>query len=295
MKRLSDAVEDFMAAQTALFNDARRSSSRSPPKHYQHVRRQRSRIDPAVPRLATHYPPAANFSMQGSLPVSNVLGLLAENAPSLPVTFLPTTTVLIFDTGASITITPAINDFKHPPTPVQPTVLQGIAAGLRVEGIGEATYTFQAIDRTPVAVTLPNVLYVPGCSTRLFFPCHLAASTGVDGDGFLSLSDSAMLRCYGMDIPVTYHKATALPLVVSTASPLSQHVRSTIDSASPPAYAHNASLTTPSVAVAPPAHPINLSKSEQLKLLMHERCNHCSMDLDSLRLAACRCLRCQLP
>jgi hypothetical protein len=278
MKRLSYAAEDFIAAQTALFNDVRRSGSRSPPRHHQHVRRQRSRIDLAVPWLATHYPPAVDFSMQGSLPVSSVLGLLAENPHSVPVTILPTTTVLIVNTGASITITPAISDFKHPPTPVQPMVLQGIAAGLRVEGIGEATYTFQAIHGTPVAVTLPNVLYVPGCSTRLLCPHHLATSTGVDGDGFLSLIYSAMLWCYGMDIPVTYHEATALPLVISTASPLPQHVRSTIKSASPPAYARNASITTPSVAVAPPAHPINLSKSQQLKLLMHERCNHRSTE-----------------
>jgi len=230
--------------------------------------------------MAYHYPThadAADASTSASNHKSNTLGLLTSQEVSFPVTFLPNTKMLIVDTGASISITYDLKDFTTPIHPVQPTTLKGIASGLAVKGIGSVHYQFCPTDGPPILVQLDNVLYVPGCSVRLLCPRHLAHATGMDGDGFQSYKDHANLRLFGRDIPVNYHTATGLPIVYSgaTSAALSSVVNMTTHQMDPPPVA-TVATATPVSTLPPPGH-INLSKAQQTKLLMHERCGHRNM------------------
>lgn len=189
--------------------------------------------------------------------------------------------MLIVDTGASITISPSRPDFVGQIKPVQPTVLKGIASGLQVEGIGTATYTFSGSTGERVTINLPHTLYVPGCMVRLLCPRHVAASTGVPGDGFTSQRNHAILRCHGIDIPVTYHGATHLPILFSTTSTL---VAASVSSVPPTAV--DAAKSQP-VPYAVQTH-LNLTPSQWTKLLWHERCNHVAWPV--LNDWICRCL-----
>jgi hypothetical protein len=105
---------------------------------------------------------------------------------------------------------------------------------------------------------------------RLLCPHHMAAATAMDSDGFTSLHQTASLQCYGHTIPVTYHKQTALPILFAR-TPL------------PARLIHANTATMSSSCVTDKNYKIqsntkpNLSNSQRLKLLWHERCNHRSM------------------
>jgi hypothetical protein len=224
--------------------------------------------------LPTLYPPnQAVPHVTLNVDAPKLAALLSANEEVFPVTFLPTTVMLTIDTGASISITPARQDFIGPIRPIQPTTLQGIASGLKVLGIGTAQYRFQRADGSVLPVTLKNVLYVPGCSVHLLCPRHLAAETGVLGDGFTSLSDHGVLRCHGYDFHVEYHTSTGLPIIHfiggSSAAALSPDMCG---------FAAGTSMSMHHSSNGSPApHHINLSNAQQLKLLLHERCNHTNM------------------
>jgi hypothetical protein len=276
MKRFSDAIEDFVASQASLRDAARRRQHRSPPRHYHHTQRQQARIDMTAPKLAVLYPTLddASDSVIPSCPHSYI----AEQLSTFPTAFPPTMKMLIVDTGASISISPDKSDFVGDITLVQPTTLQGIAAGLRVHGIGTAVYSFQADDGAVVTVTLPHTLYVPGCTMRLLCTRHLAASTMVCSDGFTVHSTEAVLICHGHRIRVAYHDASKLPIVFTTKlfMPFPESIGPTTAPVHPPALsAHSAILPQTHAATT----QINLTKKQQLKLLLHERCNHRSMSV----------------
>jgi len=176
--------------------------------------------------------------------------------------------------GASITITPDRADFLTPITPVQPTTLSGIAANLQVQGIGTVTYQFPLPNGTTTSVTLKNVLYVPGCAVRLLCPRHLAESTIIEGDGFLSLQHGGILTCNGIELPVSYDRNTGLPIIYTIGQPALMSSSTLQNPCAANAISNPAPVTPyPSVTQIKP----NLSKSQHLKLLMHERCNHRNM------------------
>jgi hypothetical protein len=69
---------------------------------------------------------------------------------------------VIFDTGASLAITPDKSDFNGPLTvPAGNLWLGGMANGLRIEGIGTITWFFRHTDRSDVELT-GSAYYVPG-------------------------------------------------------------------------------------------------------------------------------------
>jgi hypothetical protein len=214
--------------------------------------------------LATHDPAQHCISGPERPPQQHTISYLALQDDGFPTAFLLTTFVLAVDTGASITITPDRFDFVSPNRSVQPTVLQGIGAGLSVRGIG-------------------TVVYVPDCGVRLLCPRHLAASTGFDDDGFVSLKDSALLRCFGHDLPVNYHSTTGLPLIYSIGT---LGDATALFGATSPTVAAFGSATT-SIAsttssLGPPVFSpstlaLNLTSAQPQKLLMHQRCNYCNM------------------
>jgi hypothetical protein len=80
---------------------------------------------------------------------------------------------VIFDTGASLAITPELSDFVSPPKPLaRPMKLGGMANGIEIKGIGIITWTFTAEDGTEVQIRT-EVYHVPEAKQRLLSPQHL--------------------------------------------------------------------------------------------------------------------------
>ena len=89
---------------------------------------------------------------------------------------------VIFDTGASLAITPDKSDFDGPLTvPKGDLRLGGMANGLLIEGVGPVTWTFTNPDGTEVRIC-SMAYYVPGAKARLLSPQRLFdPKTGVRG------------------------------------------------------------------------------------------------------------------
>jgi hypothetical protein len=271
MKRPSDAIEDSVAATASRTSGEHRQQSYISHEHYSYTRRRQSRTTNSPPHVAVHYSPSTPHDGCTSVPLTS-LSLLANESQEFPVAFLVSTKMLVIDTGASISISPDRQDFVGNIQSVQPTVLKGIASGLQVQGIGTASYTVIADNGSSVTITLPDTLYVPGCTARLLCPRHLAASTAQHGDGFTAYSDHGVLRCHGSDITVSYHDVSRLPILYSSAPRLSIP-----DESSSTFHALQATDMATSKHHTSHNTPINLSPSQRLKLLIHERCNHRNM------------------
>jgi hypothetical protein len=268
MKRSSSAADNSPADSSAYRRPPRRRT------HYELTHRRAAADTCSPPPLALHYPVATSHIATDFLSLQHAIGLLASQESGFPTTFLPSTVLLIIDMGASITITPDRADFLTPITPVQPTTLSGIAANLQVQGIGTVTYQFPLPNGTTTSVTLKNVLYVPGCAVRLLCPRHLAESTIIEGDGFLSLQHGGILTCNGIELPVSYDRNTGLPIIYTIGQPALMSSSTLQNPCAANAISNPAPVTPyPSVTQIKP----NLSKSQHLKLLMHERCNHRNM------------------
>jgi hypothetical protein len=203
------------------------------------------------------------------LPVSNAIGQsLRHKYEACLSVFNATVTsftsdekAFIIDTGASITITNDSADFPDSVWGVRPINLQGIASGSEIKGIGTAVYKFRMDDGSIQVVTLPNVLFVPGCPVRLLCPRHVAASTGISGDGFHSLQECGIMHIHGTALTVPYHPENGLPYI-QTASGV-ETFRSFL-----------ATAPSPDGVL---AQSCNLTPAQRAKLVLHERCNHVSM------------------
>ncbi len=262
MKRQADNSPPHSAAHRSTRTHHRRGST----THYSHIRRVVASDGTHAPSPALHYKPIPG----GSTPniTHSTICFMAQQDHSFPETFLPTTVLLIVDTGASISITNNLRDFISTPTPVQPTTLKGIASGLAVKAIGTTRYILTTDNGAPATITLPHTLYVPDCAMRLLCPRHMAATTGYPEDGFISYEQSGVLRYNGDKIPVSYHNDTCLPIVTAK---IITDVPTGPNATSLPNHASLAAANS-----IPSTKP-NLTNSQRLKLLWHERCNHRSM------------------
>jgi hypothetical protein len=263
MDDLNHALEEFRTLQRSILSGR---SFNQRPRHYNHAQRVAERPHHRVPRYATHYQPQCPISIATSNGIYQQIHAYSACATGLPISFTPDEVHFIIDTGASITITFDEQDFDSPVHPVQPTTLKGIASGLSVKGIGDATYSFTTSKGDKIQVTLKNTLYVPDCKVRLLCPRHLAACTDVATDGFNSIRDNGILTCYGHQIEVPYHVKTGLPIIATTSGLDRFHSHNSA--------LHDSTLTANTFSINTKQ---NLTPSQHMKLLLHERCNHKSM------------------
>jgi hypothetical protein len=135
------------------------SSSLSAPSSQHH---------PVLPVISTHYTPSVFLATNQASPLRDQLLAFVTSGKEKRIGFTPDARHLIVDTGASITITNAVTDFDHSPQPVKPTQSKGIASGLQVLGLGQATYCFIADSSKVVSITLQNVLMFPIVPSALF-------------------------------------------------------------------------------------------------------------------------------
>jgi hypothetical protein len=194
VKHFNDALNELVQSQEEFLLQWRDSQHRrGTPRNSSDVQSSRSFSPSQFPWPAQHFNTQEAVPSVSDQAIADVRGLLSRQDAAFPITFLPSTHMLVVDTGASIIITPSKADFVGDIKPVQPTVLKGIAAGLQVAGIGTASYTFMVPNGETIFISLPNTLYVPACSVRLLCPRHVAASTSVAGDDFTSQKDCATL------------------------------------------------------------------------------------------------------
>ena len=87
----------------------------------------------------------------------------ALNASHLKHGITPDEVTLIFDSGASCTISPSESDFLGEIKKVQNTKISGIANGLEIEGTGTVEYMLTDDSGNDVRIRIENALYVPQC------------------------------------------------------------------------------------------------------------------------------------
>jgi hypothetical protein len=175
-----------------------------------------TRPSPTAPRPAIHYQPLHHVTSDYAKHLQSTLHAYAASTTGLPTNFTPDAVNFVVDTGASISITYDKNDFDGPIHPVQPTKLQGIASGLSVSGIGDATYSFSSTSGSQQSITLQNVLYVPGCKVRLLCPRHLAVCSNHPRDGFFSGKEKGTLTINGQVFDVPYNSQTGLSIITTS-------------------------------------------------------------------------------
>jgi hypothetical protein len=112
---------------------------------------------------------------------------------------LPDTVPLIFDTGASISITPYPTDFISPICPVQYLQIKGILSGLYVHGIGDVSYTFTNNNNVQQTMIIRNCLCIPQCVVQLICPQQIGAETVHPKDGLYAQHDNATLIVAGQE------------------------------------------------------------------------------------------------
>ena len=129
-----------------------------------------------------------------------------------PAGTLPSSFPVIFDSGASLAISPSSQDFVGPIIPLpDDRRLGGMAGGMPIAGIGKIAWTFQ----TPKGnLTVHSKCYhVPDAGARLLSPQRLFSSAhGVSGS-FTCAEKSAILNFEGVgSINVNYDPNNHLPI-----------------------------------------------------------------------------------
>jgi hypothetical protein len=120
---------------------------------------------------------------------------------------------VIFDTGASLAISPYRSDFVADPTPLaKPTQLGGMGKGLQIEGIGTVTWTFTAKDQTEIQIRT-RAYYVPAAKARLLSPQKLFdKKRGVFGRFYGDEEKFTLQIGDCPEIEVSYCAASGLPI-----------------------------------------------------------------------------------
>lgn len=207
------------------------------------------------PVLVAHYPPATTGPVT---PVS--LPDLAAFQTTMDRTQAMTSVIpLIFDTGASVTVTHCIDDFIAPPRPVQHTTLQGIASGLQVHGVGTVTYTVMDDNKAPVTITI-GTLYVPGCPSRIICPRQLLAHTADPTANLTVTATAVVLSFRATHISIPYRGPHCLPILRTAPAIVS--------------YQAFCALTGRSESSGSTSLPAPLTLAQQVKLQWHQRLHH---------------------
>lgn len=125
-------------------------------------------------------------------------------------TFSPGAHRLLLDTGASVSMSPCIDDFILPPKPYK-GMIRGLGQA-RAQGIGTLRYRLEDDLGLVHTFLLPDSLYVPDLTQRLLVPQHLAQTQ--DYDMICTTTKSALvLRWEGntktipfnsANVPITY-------------------------------------------------------------------------------------------
>ena len=117
---------------------------------------------------------------------------------------------VIFDTGASLAISPDKNDFVGPISPLSGLTLGGLANGLNIQGIGTVKWKFRSSSQ--VMVITSSCYYVPGARAKLISPQRLFKSaSGVKGKYTIEENNSTLSFEGVGDLVIDYDSRNHLP------------------------------------------------------------------------------------
>jgi hypothetical protein len=154
-------------------------------------------------------------------PSERALRVLVDGAvlDHVGMTALNILSLVIFDTGASLTISPHWSDFLDVKPLAKRTQLGGMGKGLEIEGIGDLVWTFDATDGSVVEIRT-NAYYVPGAKARLLSPQKLFDNKrGVFGH-FYGEEDKVSLKIGNCpEIEVRYCTTYVLPIAEARCGP----------------------------------------------------------------------------
>jgi len=236
-----------------------------------------SRPTAEVPCIIPAYP-SYDVPLSNTAKKERLLQLAAFEATyhEQPTPISPEMFPIIIDTGASVTVTPCATDFITPIRPVQSVEIKGIAAGLQVRGYGDVRYSFYNDAGQKQHLHLRNCLYVPQCTSRLIWTRQIGISTGHPADGFTSHAEQAYLIVQGQRTTVKYDTISSVPLLYTAPGIQSFHRFCAQQSYLTKASDMPISDTVP--AEFTPFLYRNLTKAQQQKLHLHERCAHVHWD-----------------
>jgi hypothetical protein len=141
---------------------------------------------------------------------SHLLGKV-DLLPSSPSASFP----VIFDSGASLAISPSLSDFSGPITKfTEDKRLGGMANGMLIEGIGNIQWSFRAGNK--LLVVHSRCYYVPDSKARLISPQRLFnKAKGIEGT-FTVMEEHAILTYKNVaELIVEYCPRSHLPLALA--------------------------------------------------------------------------------
>ena len=113
--------------------------------------------------------------------------------------------ILLFDTGASMSMTPRLEDFITPPKPVNISPIKGIAGSLQPIGIDTVRYTIKDDNGDDIQLFIPDVLYCPAIPITLISPQCLCKTHGpVQTSRFTITSKECYLHIHDRRITIPY-------------------------------------------------------------------------------------------
>jgi hypothetical protein len=182
------------------------------------------------------------------------------------------------DTGASSTIWNFLKDFISLEK-IDNLMINGIASGLKVEGVGVLKFTIMDTEENTLDVIIRDALYVPNAPMCLLCPHQLAHQTGKEGDGFNSLAHHGILTIEGFSSIIQYDRHNNLP-IFRTQLP------------HPKAFDLSTAPAVPAIALVSEGENVEhgvpeveeeyksqrLSKNQKTLLRYHRRCGHLHME-----------------
>jgi hypothetical protein len=115
------------------------------------------------------------------------------------------------DTGVSSTIWKIIKDFISLEK-IDNLMINGIASGLKVEGVGVLKFTIMDTEENNLDVVIRDALYVPNAPMCLLCPQQLSLKTGKEGYGFNALAHHGIITIEGFSSIIQYDRHNNLPI-----------------------------------------------------------------------------------
>jgi hypothetical protein len=117
---------------------------------------------------------------------------------------------LLWDTGATLSVTPYMEDFISPLiTTDQPKIMKGIAKGLQIQGIG--TVKYQLLDDNGESYTITTqAYYTPDAKRRIFSPQAYFQDLGSKATTMQN-KDSIKLQVGKQVVTILYNELNNLP------------------------------------------------------------------------------------
>ena len=181
---------------------------------------------------------------------------------------------IVIDTGASLSLTPNLEDFVEPPKPCALTHLHGLSGNTEVLGVGTVEWTVRDIFGE-VRTLRCQAYWVPGASIRLFSPQrffqeHRGGQCIVTADRLSVVLPNGQGT---LDFP--YQASSNLPMMLPATE--GAKFSSFIIHPTDQLFREKSSIINQVFLNTADDNNANLSPAQRQLLLWHQKCGHCDM------------------